>query len=298
MPSIHFFGFWPGFYDNSDIINIEFFMKNFFFFMEDLNITENINDAQIIVYSVFLIEKKIERKLKRLKRLNNNLKIIQWTGESTQYDKNYSYTDLCLSGYNHEKNIPLLYSLVYLKSVTHDLQTIEEVPLKQKKFCVFMCSNPNAELRLEFHKKLNQYKQIDSYGIVFNNRFEGGYYWTKEFLNFISNYKFVLCFENTKRENYNTEKIINPILAKTIPIYWGHNNITKIINQDSFLMLENESEQDIDTLIEKIKIIDQDDDLYNKILNLNHFNYDSFDELQNSNYGVNNASKKLKEFLI
>jgi hypothetical protein len=34
-----------------------------------------------------------------------------------------------------------------------------------------------------------------------------------DFLNFISNYKFIICFENTKFETYLTEKIINPYLA-------------------------------------------------------------------------------------
>ncbi len=36
----------------------------------------------------------------------------------------------------------------------------------------------------------------------------------------IANYKFVITFENSARPSYVTEKIVNPKLAHSIPIYW------------------------------------------------------------------------------
>ena len=38
-------------------------------------------------------------------------------------------------------------------------------------------------------------------------------------------YKFHICIENVSIPHYLSEKIINPLLVKTIPIYWGCKNI-------------------------------------------------------------------------
>lgn len=60
--------------------------------------------------------------------------------------------------------------------------------------------------------------------------------WELEKLNFISNYKFNLAFENTNLENYVTEKFWHPIMAGTLPIYYsGSTNIYKYIPSDSFV---------------------------------------------------------------
>ena len=79
---------------------------------------------------------------------------------------------------------------------------------------------------------LNSYKKVHSYG-KFNNNMGMNLnfnYWTDEFRRFISNYKFIICFENSKFGTYSTEKIINPYLAEIIPIYWSSNKINNIIN--------------------------------------------------------------------
>ena len=51
----------------------------------------------------------------------------------------------------------------------------------------------------------------------------------------ISNYKFVLCFENTVYPGYITEKIIDCFVAGTVPIYLGAPDIEKYIPKDAFI---------------------------------------------------------------
>jgi hypothetical protein len=52
----------------------------------------------------------------------------------------------------------------------------------------------------------------------------------------MSKYKFSLCYENLKNENgYITEKILDCLVANTIPIYWGANNIEKYIDSQCFI---------------------------------------------------------------
>ena len=46
-----------------------------------------------------------------------------------------------------------------------------------------------------------------------------------------SSFKFVLAIENTWVDGYFTEKIINPIAAGAVPLYWGHPSVFEYINK-------------------------------------------------------------------
>jgi alpha(1,3/1,4) fucosyltransferase len=51
-----------------------------------------------------------------------------------------------------------------------------------------------------------------------------------------SNYKFALCFENQKNlKGYITEKIWDCFISKTIPIYWGAENIEEYVPKACFI---------------------------------------------------------------
>ncbi len=51
--------------------------------------------------------------------------------------------------------------------------------------------------------------------------------------------QFHICIENSKRENWFTEKLIDCLQTKTIPIYWGCPNIGNWFNLDGFFIVEN-----------------------------------------------------------
>ena len=90
--------------------------------------------------------------------------------------------------------------------------------------------------------------------------------------NFYSQYKFVICLENTKQETYITEKIINGFLAKTIPIYWGSDNIYDYFNKERFINIPNFSEIMINKAIGEIISIITDDSKYLEMVNKPIFN--------------------------
>ncbi|MDU9768706.1 glycosyltransferase family 10 domain-containing protein, partial [Helicobacter pylori] len=52
---------------------------------------------------------------------------------------------------------------------------------------------------------------------------------------FLSQYKFNLCFENSQGYGYVTEKIIDAYFSHTIPIYWGSPSVAKDFNPKSFV---------------------------------------------------------------
>jgi hypothetical protein len=56
-----------------------------------------------------------------------------------------------------------------------------------------------------------------------------------------TNYQFSIIIENSKQIDYFTEKIIDCILSKTIPIYWGCPNISDYFDITGWIILETDS---------------------------------------------------------
>jgi alpha(1,3/1,4) fucosyltransferase len=140
-----------------------------------------------------------------------------------------------------------------VKSPTIDPTTI----LRSKtNFCNFICSNPNAKERIEFFHKLSKYKKIDSGGMVLNNL---GYQITNK-LEFISSYKFTLAFENSSYPGYVTEKLVEPMLVDSLPIYWGSPSVKTEFNTRSFVNCHDY--RSLDDVVEKIVQLDKDDNAY------------------------------------
>jgi hypothetical protein len=141
-------------------------------------------------------------------------------------------------------------------------------------------SNGYVDARNKIFNLVNQYKHVDSAGKYLNNMGKkvklDCHYTSEEFINFIAQYKFMICFENTIEGTYITEKIVNPFLARTIPIYFGTSYCNQVFNKDAFLYLEDESEKSFHTLLEKIKELDYDDTKYLQMVNQQVFN-PSFD---------------------
>ena len=53
------------------------------------------------------------------------------------------------------------------------------------------------------------------------------------------NYMFTIAIENTSHDHYFTEKIVNPFLYNTIPLYWGCKNIEKYFPNFSLKLTGN-----------------------------------------------------------
>ena len=65
----------------------------------------------------------------------------------------------------------------------------------------------------------------------------------EEYMRFLQQFKFMICFENTASPNYLSEKILNAWIGGTIPIYWGAANSIKWLNPKAFLYLEDDSDE-------------------------------------------------------
>lgn len=79
--------------------------------------------------------------------------------------------------------------------------------------------------------------------------------------------QFHICIENTKRLNWFTEKLIDCMITKTIPIYWGCPNIGDWFNLDGMLIVNNL--EDIITISNSLT-----EDTYNQKLEAVKQNYE------------------------
>ena len=76
-----------------------------------------------------------------------------------------------------------------------------------------------------------------------------------------------ICIENTKRLNWFTEKLIDCMMTKTIPIYWGCPNIGNWFNLDGIIMVNN-----LEDIISVCNSLNED--TYNEKLNAINENYE------------------------
>jgi hypothetical protein len=123
-------------------------------------------------------------------------------------------------------------------------------------FCNFVYSNPRCRLRIRFFEKLSKYKRVDSGGKLLNNI--GGPVANK--LEFLRRYKFTIAFENDSYPGYTTEKICEPMHARSLPIYWGNPLVHLDFNPRSFVNYFDYG--DLDELVDRVIEIDRNDDLY------------------------------------
>lgn len=175
-----------------------------------------------------------------------------------------------------------------LYDLTPEIQdrSLVTAELTDRKFCNFVASQDwcgyGARLRREFTQALmDRYKSVDCPGYVLHNldnaiapRWSEGLAcgqgqvvsnWHQGKLDFIRNYKFTIAFENCAMVGLTTDKLVDPFLAYSIPIYWGNPEVTKIINPKAFINCNN-YENNFDAIIAEIKRLDNDQDAYLEML--------------------------------
>jgi len=182
----------------------------------------------------------------------------------------------------------------YVHYVEDPVQLIKEpdyIPLdilKQKeKFCNFVVSNPRGVERNKFFRMLNRRKAVDSGGRHFNNLGKV----VSDKISFIKDYKFTLAFENSSSAGYTTEKLVEPMLAQSLPIYWGNPDVARDFNPRSFINISDFSS--FDAAIDYILKVDSDDQLYLSYMKEPWFNDNHIPEWFRPEY----TSSVLKNFV-
>jgi hypothetical protein len=205
---------------------------------------------------------------------------VFFTGENYRPDLNVSDYAITFD-YNDD---PRHYRLPFyvLSPGIADL-TLEKDPqailASKTRFCNFIYSNPRCKIRNDFFHKLNQYKRVDAAGKLFNNIgaplkavHPGDRTWDTQQrgwrdevkIQFQRQYKFTIAFENSSRAGYCTERLADALLANTIAIYWGDTQVARDLNTRAFINCHEYAS--LDDVIEVVKTLDTDDDLYKEYL--------------------------------
>jgi len=196
---------------------------------------------------------------------------IFYTGENRRpenYDCDYAITfDHNYNNWHYRLPLYVIYqwSLDQIHKTKYGYYHIlgDSEPQEKTDFASFVVSNGNCKERNEFFEKLSAYKKVDSGGKLFNN-IQADLSGEEAKIDFLASRKFNICFESGSYPGYTTEKILHAFYAKTIPIYWGSPTVVADFNPAAFINVHDFD--NFDDVIEYVKKVDNDDELYNKMV--------------------------------
>lgn len=175
------------------------------------------------------------------------------------------------------------------KSFLCDFKTKIENKSKIKKsfFCDFIYSHERPDgLRKEALDAFSSYKRVESAGALYNNQdnnqivsYQGNQI-TKYSLQ--EKCRFSLIIESTDANYFITEKIIHSFYDKTIPIFFGTREISSIFNNKAFINFNDFSS--IDDLLQYVKKVDNDANLYESYFRTGIFNNNNYIEEKLNDY--------------
>lgn len=133
------------------------------------------------------------------------------------------------------------------------------------RFCNFLYYHvhktfPDTIVRRDFAVHLMKYKKVDCPSEVLNNTAFAVAVGPDNKREFLSHYKFTIAMENSCSAGYITEKIMDPFLVGSIPIYHGSPDIADYFNPKAFVNCHDYA--NFNAVIERVKEIDNNPELY------------------------------------
>lgn len=282
---INFADFWPGF-------DGKFFIWLFTKAGYEVEVSSS---PDLLIYSVFGNSHQ-----------QYSCKKLYWTGENTRPPQDEFA--LCFDYSENEKHFRFpLYTYqrwiwatglgnlgascgITLDTILHPkIKTKEELISSKPNFCTFIQGNNTCTHRNDFFKALNYRKAVSSSGSLMNNT--GAKIGWEQKLDYVKSFKFMISFENTSYPGYVTEKIFEPMLVNTVPIYWGSNTAVNEFNPKSYIDVNGLS---IEQAVEKVIEIDSNDDLYYEMYKEPYLNNNQLNQWLN----YDNVIEFLKEKVL
>jgi hypothetical protein len=218
-----------------------------------LELTTDLSDANLLVFSDFGI-----------KHWKYHGRKIYLTGENMLPDFNQcdlAFTPVELPGDKRAIRLPLYAQYIdSLSSLIRPSGYNAATQLKKKGFCSFVVSNPECRFRNKLFKAIHRKGAVSSGGRHFNTT--GSI--VKNKLEFIRDYQFNIACENSRSPGYITEKLIDPLLVGSVPIYWGDPEIERDFNLNCMI---NVSEfKSLNDLVDHILTVAKNNSLRQSIL--------------------------------
>lgn len=258
---IAFVDFWHGFIPQEDEIFGNFFGKHF-------NVEYTLDNPDLVFFSMFGKD-----------HLKYNQTKILYSGENYFFHKYHAtghkqsnvwkFADYVISHFDYGTDkdyvMPNWVRKYGFDKLNKELKKPQVKFNNTKKFATYIQSDCSQKFREKFFQKLNEYKKIDCPAKCNQNMPHIGKRGRthKNKIEFCKDYKFVIAFENSSSAMYNTEKIIDPYLSGSIPLYRGDSEVRNVINTNA--MINYHDFNDMDRMIDRIIEVDNNENLYNEI---------------------------------
>jgi hypothetical protein len=183
-----------------------------------------------------------------------------------------------------------------LNSIQNIINSIEgnKNSINREKFSAFICRLDYFGDRAKFADLVAQINPINFPGNFRHNDDSLQKNYNDDKIEYLKQFKFNLCPENSDNNGYVTEKIFDAIKAGCIPIYWGSENNPEpeILNQSRILFLK--LDEDNTDVINKIKFLNENPQAYQEFVNQTVFQPNAAEHI----YGFfERLEIKLKEIL-
>lgn len=218
-----------------------------------LELTEDLSNANLLVFSDFGIN-----------HWKFNGRKIYLTGENMLPDFNQcdlAFTPAEIPGDNRAIRLPLYAQYIdSLSSLVRPQGYNATTHLSKTGFCSFVVSNSECRFRNKLFKTLYRRRAVASGGKHFNTT--GNI--VKNKLEFIKDYQFNIACENSRSPGYITEKLIDPLLVGSVPVYWGDPEIGRDFNLKC--MINVSDFKSLHDLVDYILMVAENDSLRQSIL--------------------------------
>ncbi len=247
---IYFDSFWAGFNPKTDPIFGDLLGE-----IADIQYATEPDDADLIVCSWASGPEKPADRHRQLKRKYGR-SMLYYTAEHngaglpgekqidfTIYDFAFSHYRIDNTRHAWMPNYVRRYGInVFSKVNELYSQNIKQPKTLNFQFCY---SNSDCDRRNKAFHTMNNLLPVDCGGKLFNN---SGVYLPRDqnsYLQALAKYRFIFAYENACYPSYHTEKLINALMAGSIPLYWGDALVRQVWNRDCFIDLNLAPEMQI-----------------------------------------------------
>ncbi len=188
---------------------------------------------------------------------------VYFTGENDF--PNLNECDYAISFYDYDcggRNLRYPLYMFYEVEQAANPARLTDCQALDRGFCSLVMSNSTLchPMRIQVIDAVESYRPV-AYGGAFRNNVDGR---VDDKLDFIAGYKFNLALENSDMPGYVTEKILEPLAAATVPIFWGNEAVRRDFNPESYINVSDY--ENLDSFVRELRRVDESPELYLKML--------------------------------
>jgi hypothetical protein len=148
-------------------------------------------------------------------------------------------------GFDHIDDPRYLRFPVYVRFLMNEHTDVDRRPpgidWSAREFCLFLYSRTVGPERAALLDAIASYRPVVSPGALRNNTTvpelapRGDPRWHLTKLEYQRRFRFTIACENGRHPGYTTEKLVDALLARTIPIYWGNPRADEDVRASAFI---------------------------------------------------------------